>query len=176
MTTFDKIKHHSEGLNNELANLSVLVGNLEIKDKEHKDFETKRILWEKQAAEREAKILTNTHANEEQKRNNEQDRLQIDAKQNKLQSEWQRMTEDREVLDRDKDEIAREKLRLKNRQDELAQKELQANEKLEKSQTLDEMNQKKQEALDEMNKKLALKKQITDEKARKIDAMYAEVE
>jgi len=118
-STFEKIKIYMQGLDNELSNLTILSQNLETKNRELIDKETTLNHREKDIVAREANVLSETHAVEEAKRKNEKDTTEFLAKQNKLANEWQRMNEDKERLDMEKEEAARERLRLTNKEKEL---------------------------------------------------------
>lgn len=174
--TINNIKTLTDSLNNQLANLDVMLKSLNIKAAEQKEFERKRDLIEQKLAERESKVMSDLHHNEETKKQNELNRQELEAKQTKLQSEWSRMLEDKQRLEQDKEEIAREKLRLANRETELKERERTIATKTEETDTLSDMLKKKQEALDDLDKKMKSRQQLTEQKAREIDAMHASLD
>lgn len=176
MNPIEKIRHHSEALVNELTNLSVYISNLEVMSKEVVAKQVSLSVREKRVAEREAKVLADTHTNEDAKRQYEIDKTAFDAKQGKLQNEWARMSEEREKLEKDQEEIAKEKLRLQNTLADIKERETAIKEKEAVHESTEEMLKKKHEALDKMNKEVTRRKELTEERARKVDEMYSAVE
>ena len=173
---FDKIHNLTNQLSDEIVNFNILVSNNEIRDKELNTKENTLTGREAKVASRENIVLQQTHKLEEDRKELVKNTLDYDNKQAKLQEEWQRMTIDREKLNNDLDNFAKDKLRLDNREKELDVKETKINDSRTKIDTDKEMLDKKQEALNVFNSKLNQKKKITEEKAKKIDEMYAEAD
>ena len=99
MSVFEKIKIYSENLSNELISLEVISQNLETQSRELTEKETNLTLREKKVAERESKVLSDIHAIEEIKKQNEKDTNDIEVKRIKLNEEWQRMITDKTKIE-----------------------------------------------------------------------------
>lgn len=118
MTTIEKVKQYISGLENALADLSILSQNLEVKQNDIIRIENTLTQREKSIVERESKVLTQTHVIEEVKRSYEKNKIDLEVKQGKIQSEWDKILDGKNKLESDKEEIMREKLRLANKEKE----------------------------------------------------------
>ncbi len=95
-----------------------------------------------------------------------------EIKQIKLHKEWAKMVDDRQVLSSKIDANKRKSLQLENKEKLLVQKDKDHDEK---TNTDSEIFAKKYKALDKLNKSLNIKKQMTDEKAKRVDEAYSQV-
>jgi len=158
----DKVQKLMEELGNEFENLKSLMITLNAQSEDNKNQTTELTIRENKVTDKEIKVLTLTKENEETKKNLTLIAGQVEAKQSKLQDEWDRMLKEKEEWTGFKESLVKERARLENLESELKKVK---DELFEKSSIED----KKAESVRDMAKMLKSKEEKLNQSQSKVD-------
>ena len=169
MNNIDKIKGLMESLTNEFENLQTMLVTMGSESERLKEKDIELSTKELFLSTKESKLLLQTKVNGENKKEINSLREQLEAKQLKLQQEWDKMLFEKEAWTKVKESMVKEKLRLKNLSKELetVKKELETVKKdlFDKTTVMS----KKEESTQTMIQMLTAKEKVLNESQRKVD-------
>lgn len=158
----EKIKGLIESLLNELENLQTMLVAINSDSERIKEKEIELSNREISVTERESKSISQTKTNEQTKKMLDNLQSQLEAKQGKLQDEWDRMLTEKEEWNGIKESMIKEKLRLENLGKELDRAKTELFEK-------ETIMAKKQESIQTMTQMLAAKEKALNNDQAKVN-------